>query len=259
MSTTLGPPAVLITGASSGIGRAFADHHASEGSRLVLVARREARLNQLAADLRSRKGVEVDVIAADLSAPNAAGALTNELAERNIEIGTLINNAGVGAHGDVADADPDSLVAQINLNVASLTDLSVRLLPAMVARRSGAIVNVASTAAFQPVPHMAVYAATKAYVLSFTRALWAETRGTGVAVLALCPGATDTEFFDIVGDAASVGSRRTPEQVVQTALRALERRRPSAVDGVTNAALARLATRLPERVAISAAERSVRP
>ncbi|WP_278258418.1 SDR family NAD(P)-dependent oxidoreductase [Nocardioides convexus] len=140
-----------------------------------------------------------------------------------------------------------------------MTELTARLLPAMVERGEGQVINVASTAAFQPVPHMAVYAATKAYVLSFTRALWAETRGTGVKVLALCPGATDTEFFDIVGEAASVGNRRSPEQVVSTAERAIRRDRPSVVDGKRNAALAHVATRLPERIAISAAERSVRP
>lgn len=255
----MGGPAVLITGASSGIGRAFAERHAASGAELVLVARREARLKDLAASLSARYGSAINVIPADLSTADGAAKLAGALATRQIEVGTLINNAGVGDHGDVVTANPASLVAQITLNVSSLTELTARLLPAMVERGEGQVINVASTAAFQPVPHMAVYAATKAYVLSFTRALWAETRGTGVKVLALCPGATDTEFFDIVGEAASVGNRRSPEQVVSTAERAIRRDRPSVVDGKRNAALAHVATRLPERIAINAAERSVRP
>lgn len=151
------------------------------------------------------------------------------------------------------------MTAQIQLNVAVVAQLSTLLLPAMVARGHGAIINIASTAAFQPVAHRAVYAATKAFVVSFTRALWAETRHTGVAVLAVCPGATDTEFFQTAGEEASVGTRRSPEDVVNTTLRALARRPPSVVDGRANALVAALAPRLPGRLALSLAERSVRP
>ncbi|MEV8239417.1 SDR family NAD(P)-dependent oxidoreductase [Microbacterium testaceum] len=145
------------------------------------------------------------------------------------------------------------------MNVRSLTALTALLLPRMLSRKRGAVINVASTAGFQPVPHMAVYSASKAYVLTFTRALWSETRGTGVDVLALCPGATDTAFFATAGDAASVGNRRTPEKVVDSALRGLRRGRPSVVDGRANALVAWLAPRLPERLALGIAERSVRP
>lgn len=249
----------LVTGASSGIGRAFATRIAADGSDLVLVARRQTALTNLADELRERYGVAVDVIAADLSSSGAAASLVSALDQRGLEVDVLVNNAGLGIHGDLAQSRLVTVSQQIGVNVTALTELTTLLLPGMVARRRGTVVNVASTAAFQPVPHMAVYAATKAYVLSFTRALWSETRGTGVRVLAVCPGATDTAFFDIAGEAASVGSRRTPEQVVDSTLRALRSGGPEIVDGAANALLARVASRIPNRLAIMLAERSVRP
>lgn len=249
----------LITGASSGIGRAFAQRLAAAGSDLVLVARRADVLEEVARDLRARHGVNVLVLAHDLDSPDAAEALVARLQAERVTVDALINNAGLGIHGDLGSAPLASATTQIAVNVNSLTALTALLLPQMLARGRGAIVNVASTAGFQPVPHMAVYSASKAYVLTFTRALWRETRGTGVDVLALCPGATDTAFFATAGDAASVGSRRTPEQVVDTALRALHRGRPSVVDGRGNAFVSWLAPRLPERFALNIAERSVRP
>ncbi len=250
---------VLITGASSGIGSAFAERAAAAGAELVLVARRAAALEDLAERLRARHHAAVHVLPADLAAPGAAARLHAALREQGRDIDVLINNAGIGVHGDLVGASLDTVTSQIQLNVTTLAELTTALLPDMVARRRGSILNIASTAAFQPIPHMAVYAATKSFVLSFTRALWAETRHTGVTVLAVCPGATNTEFFQTAGDDASVGPRRKPEDVVNTALRGLASRRPSVVDGHTNAAVAALAPRLPERVAISVAERSVRP
>lgn len=249
----------LITGASSGIGRAFAQRIAAAGGDLVLVARREGVLMELAGDLERRHSVRVSVIAHDLDEPDAGRALAEKVAERGIAVDALINNAGLGIHGDLATAPLAAATTQIGVNVTALTTLTALLLPPMIERGRGAILNVASTAGFQPVPHMAVYSASKAYVLTFTRALWREVRGTGVDVLAVCPGATDTAFFDTAGDAASVGSRRTPEKVVDTALRALRAGRPSVVDGRGNALVSWLAPRLPERAAIGIAERSVRP
>jgi uncharacterized protein len=249
----------LITGASSGIGRAFAHRAAAEGADLILVARRAANLELIAVELRARHGVAVHVIPADLAVPHAAASLHDDLLARGLNVDVLINNAGIGIHGDVIETDLTAVSTQIALNVTALAELSALLLPQMVARETGAIVNIASTAAFQPVAHMAVYAATKAFVLSFSRALWAETRGSGVQVLAVCPGATDTEFFETAGEDAAVGSRRRPADVVDTTVRALSRSRPSAVDGFLNAFMAALATRLPERLAINIAERSVRP
>jgi short-subunit dehydrogenase len=250
---------VLVTGASSGIGRALAERVAEEGGDLVLVARREPVLHAQAEELGERYGVRVDVVPTDLSVAGAAAGIVRELSVRGISVDALVNNAGLGIHGDVAGSRLTDASTQIAVNITALTELTALLLPPMIARGRGTIVNVASTAAFQPVPHMAVYAATKAYVLSFTRALWAETRGSGVRVLAVSPGATDTAFFDVAGDDASVGIRRTPEQVVDVAMSALRAGRREVVDGAANALLARAAGRLPTRWAIALAERSVRP
>lgn len=250
---------VLVTGASSGIGRSFAERVATEGGDLVLVARREAVLEAQADELRARHGIVVDIVAADLSTTGAAAGIVQAIAREGVAVDVLVNNAGLGVHGDVGTGDIAEVSTQIAVNITALTELTALLLPAMLDRGRGAIINVASTAAFQPVPHMAVYAATKAFVLSFTRALWSETRGTGVRVLAVSPGATDTAFFDVAGEAASVGSRRSPERVTDTALRALRAGRREVVDGAGNDLLARVATRIPTSWAIALAERSVRP
>jgi short-subunit dehydrogenase len=250
----------LITGASTGIGAAYARELAARGAALILVARSEGKLKELADDLRARHGVRVDVAPLDLARPGAAEALAHHVAELGRTVDILINNAGFATHGDVAEADPARLTEQVSLNGVTVVDLTARFLPGMVARRTGAVINVASTAAFQPVAHMAVYGATKAFVLSFTEALWAETAGTGVGVVAICPGATDTPFFDVVGaEEASMGKRRSPEQVVATTFAALDRRRPSVVDGRMNALLSRLPRLLPRRTTVRIAERAVRP
>jgi short-subunit dehydrogenase len=171
----------------------------------------------------------------------------------------LINNAGFGLFGPLHESDPHRIAQQVQLNVAAMTDLTCALLPGMRERDRGAIVNVASTAAFQPVPYMAVYGATKAYVLSFTEALWAETRGSGVRVTALCPGATDTAFFGTASDSASLGRRMSPEQVVAAALRALDRRQASVVPGLGNRLLAGSPRLAPRQLVARMAERALRP
>ncbi|AZG47565.1 SDR family NAD(P)-dependent oxidoreductase [Gordonia insulae] len=250
----------LITGASGGIGAEFAKTLADKGSDLILVARSEDKLEALAADLRSRHGIRAEVIAADLSVPGAGDGLVTEVGKRGLDVDILINNAGFGTHGDLIDADPARIRDEVSLNVAVLTDLTTAYLKTMAAKQSGAIINVASTAGFQPVPHMAVYAATKAYVLSLSEALWWEGKQHGVKVLALCPGATDTEFFDIAGsDDAAVGSRRSTRQVVDTALDALEAGKPSVIDGAQNRISAIGSRFAPRRLVIAIAERAVRP
>jgi short-subunit dehydrogenase len=250
----------LVTGASTGIGRAFATELAARGTDLVLVARSADKLEALAAELHRAHGVRAEAIALDLSRPGAVADLAGRVAERGRTVDILVNNAGFGTHGPVADADPARLHEQVQLNVAAVLDLTTTWLPDMIARGSGAILNVASTVSFQPVPRMAVYGATKAFVLSFSEALWAEARAAGVRVSAVAPGPTETPFFEVAGEDAAFGRRRTPEQVVATALRALERGAPSAVDGVLNALLARVATRItPRRAVIGIAERAVRP
>ncbi|MBI3688251.1 MAG: SDR family oxidoreductase [Actinobacteria bacterium] len=249
----------LVTGASTGIGAEFARELAARGADLIMVARREDKLQALAAELARDHDARVDVVAVDLGRPGAGAELAARVDALGRQVDVLVNNAGFATHGDVTDADLPRLLEEVQLNCATVVDLTARFLPAMTARRSGVIINVASVAGFLPVPHMAVYGATKAFVLSFTEALWAETRPTGVTVRALCPGATDTPFFDVVGaEEAAVGKRRTPEQVVATALGGLRRSGPAVIDGRRNTLVSLMARYLPTRIVIGIAERSVR-
>jgi hypothetical protein len=249
----------LVTGASTGIGAAFARRLARDGLDLVVVARSEAKLDELAAAIRAETGRRVTVLARDLGAPGAAADLVRDVDELGIRVDLVLNNAGFGLHSSVADSDPARLAAMVQLNCGVLTELTQRLLPGMLDRRHGTIVNVASTASFQPIPTMAVYAASKAYVLSFTEALWHEVRGTGVRVLALCPGPTDTPFFEVAGEDFSGAGKRTTDQLIETARRALARGVPSVVDGVPNALLARTARFVPKRSALWGAQKYVAP
>jgi short-subunit dehydrogenase len=249
----------LVTGASSGLGEVFARELVNRGANVVLVARSQDKLEALAQELRGRFRVSVEVLACDLSEPGAGTGLAGRLGERGLQIDVLINNAGFGLFGLLHETDPARLAQEVQLNVAALTELTCALLPGMRARDRGAVVNVASTAAFQPLPYMAVYGATKAYVLSFTEALWAETRGSGVRVTALCPGATDTAFFSTASDNASIGTRMAPEQVVAAAFRALERRRCSVVPGLVNRLLAGSTRLLPRQAVVRLSERTMRP
>ena len=233
----------LITGASTGIGAEFARQFAARGHDLVVVARSQDKLNVLAQQLRAAHGVNVTVIAMDLSVPTAADDLWQQTNSVGLEITVLVNNAGFGTHCDVADADPERLEEEVQLNCLTLVGTTARYLPQMRARGSGTIINLASTAAFLALPKMAVYGATKAFVLSFTEALWSEERKHGIRVLAVCPGLTDTSFFKVAGDAAvkaasgmaAVRFTRTPEQVVSNTMRVLSGRKPSFVDGAANA------------------------
>src|ERR1700733_4358660 len=166
----------LVTGASSGIGEAFARAFAGRGDSLVLVARSVARLEALAAELTAEHGVRADALAADLSDPSAADAVVGELAARGIVVDTLVNNAGFGTHGEFAALDPKRERDEIMVNCFAPVALTRALLPGMIARKAGAVINVGSTASFQPVPYMATYGATKAFVLSFSEALAEEVR-----------------------------------------------------------------------------------
>ncbi len=238
MTTYTGKTA-LITGASSGIGAVFARELAAQGANLILVARSEGKLRDLANTLTSQYSIRAEVIAADLSRPDAGQELFAATQRLGLPVDILINNAGFGTHGHFDSIDAEREQQEIMLNVAAVVDLTHRFLPAMVARGNGSIINVASVAAFQPVAYMAVYGASKAFVLSFSEALWAEYRGKGVRVLALCPGATSTDFFNVVGtEDAALGTKETPEKVVRVALRALEQGRPSVISGRQNAFMA---------------------
>jgi short-subunit dehydrogenase len=231
----------LVTGASAGIGAAFARELSRRGATLVLVARSEERLSHLAADIK-----RAHVIVADLSSPGAARRVHEAVVAKGIEVDVLVNNAGFGLHG-LFEALP--LAAQreeIDLNVGALVELSHVFLP-MIERRQGGIIQVASMAGFIAVPYMAVYAATKAFVLSFSAALWAEYRSRGVRVLALVPGATETSFFERAGEGAAAGAKKArPEDVVRVGLAAFVAGRASVVHGNSNrvfAFLSRFASR----------------
>jgi uncharacterized protein len=225
----------LITGASAGIGEIFAEQLASRGMNLVLSARRADRLSALADRLVREFSIEAVVVAEDLSEPGAAAALWERAAEgRHIHL--LVNNAGFGAQGDLHELDLELQTRMVRLNCVALLELAHLALPTMRQRAEGAIINVSSIAAFQPVPGLAVYAATKAFVLSLSEALWSENRHAGVRVLALCPGRTPTEFQAVAGTGSAVGTfgERSPLQVVQSGLTALEQGRSYQVPGIEN-------------------------
>ncbi|GMU55363.1 MAG: ketoacyl reductase [Candidatus Xenobia bacterium] len=190
---------VLITGASSGIGLELARLAAAEGCDLVLVARSADRLEQLATELRQSHSVEVTVLPSDLTRPEAPGELVAELEKRQLPVDILVNNAGFATYGPFAETDRRAELDMLQLNMVALTDLTKLLLPPMIARGHGRVMNVASTAAFQPGPLMAVYYATKAYVLSLSEALANELKDQGVSVTAFCPGPTESGFQAAAG------------------------------------------------------------
>jgi short-subunit dehydrogenase len=185
---------VLVTGASSGIGLELARCFAADGCRLVLVARNKAGLQTLAQELRQAHGVEVTVLPADLASPETPARLFTELQQAGVTVDVLVNNAGFGAHGNFAALPLQRQLEMVQVNVTTLMHLTGLFLPGMIERRRGGVLNVASTAAFQPGPGMAIYFATKAFVLSFGEALAEELAGTGLVVTTLCPGPTKTNF-----------------------------------------------------------------
>ena len=189
----------LVTGASSGIGEELARVLARHGHDVVLVARTQAKLEALGVELSGRYGVKTDALRVDLAVPAGPRSLLEALRERGLHIDVLVNNAGIGVHGPFAENDPDAQLRLLQLNVVALTELTRLLLPAMLAKGFGRILNVASTAAFVPGPFMAVYYASKAYVLSLSVALQNELGGTGVSVTTLCPGPTRTHFAEAAG------------------------------------------------------------
>lgn len=193
--TKLSPPSTaLITGASGGIGEEIARNLARRGANLILVARSEGKMQTLAQELTRQHGIQAHVIPADLTRPDAGAELEKELAARRLSVDILVNNAGFGGFHEFHTQDAGEIGRMIAVNISALTDLTRRFLPGMVARGRGRVLNVASTAAFQPGPMMAVYYATKAYVLSFSEAVNEELRGTGVTMTALCPGPVATGF-----------------------------------------------------------------
>ncbi|WP_339203194.1 SDR family oxidoreductase [Paenibacillus sp. FSL K6-3182] len=237
----------LITGASSGIGEQFARQLAKQGSNLVLVARSKSKLDSLASELRKKYGIKAEVITMDLAKEGAPSEIFQQCRFLKVDIELLINNAGFATHGLFEEVSGERQHEEVMLNVAAVVDMTHLFLPDMLRRSSGTVINVASTAGFQPLPYMAVYGATKAFVLSFTQALYWENRDRGIKFFALCPGSTDTSFFNVVGaEEASVGKKDTPERVVEVALRALKEGKMYVVPGMQNyigAQLGRFITR----------------
>lgn len=244
----------LITGASSGLGAALAQALADRGAHLILVARRKNELNEFAETLRGPGGVRVARYDQDLAKPGAGTDLAARVAADGLTVDTLINNAGVGTHGDFAIQDPDALAAEVQLDVATVVELTRALLPQMLASGRGALVNIASTSAYQPTPAMAVYGASKAFVLSFTEALAYETRRSKLKVLAVSPGPMRTPFFDKLGTTRpGVGQWQNPEQVADFTLRTLDRRcpPPSVISGALNAVPVNAARLAPRRFVLA--------
>ena len=225
-------PVALVTGASAGLGVDFARQLAAKGYRLVLVARRKDRLDALAAELGHARAV-----ACDLGAPGAVAELMADIRAAGETVSVLVNNAGFGLGGKFAILNGARQRSMIDLNCGALTELAHAVLPDMLAKKKGAILNVASTAAFQPGPGMAVYFATKAFVLSFTEALHEELRDQGIRVTALCPGPTATEFGEVAGFGKTSAFEKiaaTSEVVVRAGLDGLEAGKAVVVPGLLN-------------------------
>jgi hypothetical protein len=244
-------PTTLVTGASSGIGKVFAERFAKEGHDLVIVARRQAELEALAERLRSAHGRQVHVLAQDLTEPGAAQRVFDETTRLGLSVTGLVNNAGFGAMGRFERQDPPQIDRMLTLNISVLAALCRVYLPGMLEGRAGFILNVASTAAFQPVPFMTAYAATKSFVLSFSEALAEEVRDRGVKVVALCPGPTRTEFVAVAGmdsDLSDKAPFMTAEAVVDAGMQALAGGEVVKIAGFFNALAARVGTLLPRPV-----------
>src|SRR6266542_5021935 len=225
----------LITGASSGIGEVFARKLAARGRNVFLVARSEEKLITLCNELGRSNSIRAQYVALDLSKPESPARLFAEAEKRGLLVDMLINNAGFGSMDELSKLDLARELNMIDLNIKSLVELTHQFLQPMLERKQGAIINVASTAAFQPVPFMATYAATKAFVLSFSEALWEENRPHGVHVMALCPGVTETNFFDAAQiQMPPMRVAQTPEDVVDTALSGLARKKSHIISGWSN-------------------------
>lgn len=250
----------LVTGASTGIGKAYSTELAAKGSHVIVVARSKDKLETLAKDLSSKYSIKAYALAADLSKPGAAQRLDEQIAELGLNVNILINNAGSGTHGRFEEISSERELEMINLNVGSLVDMTHQFLPYMQRQKDGIIVNVASLGSFQSIPYMATYAATKAFVLSFTEAIFAENRHLGVRILALCPGTTKTEFFDVIGTTEMPGGiNGTPESVVKAGFRGIEKGRSYIIDGTSNYWLAQSPRFLTRKLTAIVTERMTRP
>ncbi len=248
--------ATLITGASGGIGEAFAKRLAAEKHNLLLIARSGNKLQLLCEELAAKYAINAQYIAADLTKPDADKMIFEETEKRGLEIEWLINNAGIGSGGDFLEYDLKSIMEMMHLNMDAMVALTHRFLPQMRVRKSGKIINVGSMAGFNPIPYMTVYAASKAFVQSFTEALAEENKLFNIQTMLLCPGATETGFFD----AAKIGADRkssfsskeleTPEQVVASALKGIQNNKKVVVSGTQNKLVRRILHFVPNSIGL---------
>ena len=251
----------LVTGASAGLGAEFSRQLASRGMHLVLVARRGDLMTELAHELHTKHGTRCEIILADLSDPVEPRRILDEISAKGISIELLVNNAGFGVVGEVDSADIDRLLQLIRLNISALTELTYRILPGMLERGHGAILNVSSLSAFQPVAYMGVYAASKAFVLHLSEALHCELYDRGITVTAVCPGVTRTSFFDIAGAPGWLQNHSSlaVEPVVKLALNALARRQQCVIPGWKNFFLTLLVRITSRRRVVKESTRFFRP
>ena len=250
----------LVTGASAGIGACFARQLASRRRNLVLTARRLDRLQQLAKQLREQNSIEVECLSADLQHPQAPQQIYDFVRSRALAIDTLINNAGVGTYGKFAAIDPARELGMVQLNCAAVVHLTRLFVPAMIERRRGEILIVSSTAAFQAVPYMTVYAATKAFDLILAEGLAQELKHFGIRVCALCPGSTESEFDTLAGiPTERTATLETAEQVARVGLDALSSGKHAVISGFWNRAQAEAQRLAPRRLVTTITERMFRP
>lgn len=250
----------LVTGASSGIGADIARELAKRGHALVLVARREERLQSLATELISEHGIEATALEADLLAPEERERLANEVKGLGRSVEVLVNNAGFGSRGRFAENDPGRMVDMVRLNVEAVVDLSSRYLPGMASRGRGAVINIASLAAFQPMPGSATYAATKAFVLSFSEALHTEQSPNGVTVTAVCPGPVKTEFTDVAGMTGVQSDTpeiiwMTAEEIARHSVEGAEQGKRVIIPGAINRAQSLIGQHTPRALALPLIDR----
>ena len=253
-------PTALITGASNGIGKSFAEKLAARNTNLIIVARSEDKLNALAQQLQQQYNIQVEVIVKDLSETSAPQEILDAVQAKGLSVDMLINNAGFGDYGEFAQTDCDRQIEMIQLNNIALVALTHKFLPQMRERASGSIINVSSIAAYQPMPYLSIYAASKAFVRSFSEALWAENRQYGVRVLAVCPGPTETNFFVAANFppalARNAKSISTPEEVVTRALKALDEGQANVVvGGIASHFITKLSSIVPRETLLNLLEK----
>lgn len=248
----------LVTGASSGIGATFAKELAKRNYNLVLVARSQDKLEHLASELAKNHKIKAQVIAQDLTEPSAGQKVFDEVQSQGVVVDLLINNAGFGDYGTFGDRPLSKQMTMIQLNIAAVVELTGLFLPLMQQRQNGSIINVASIAAFQPIPYMSVYAASKAFILSFTEALWAENQDNGINILVSCPGPTESQFYDRAdfpenATGMNTMSMASAEKVVQETLQALDNKQSTVVaGGFANQVIANLPRIVPRDLLVKA-------